>query len=87
MAIKLEISKAYDILEVMMRKIGFDVVWISRIMTCVSLVSYAIKVNGQPGSLIKPSRGIYQGDPIFPYLYLICAEGLSTQLNKSEKDL
>lgn len=53
-------------------------------MTCVKRVSYALLINNQPSKLITPSRGLHQGDPIFPYLYLICAKGLSTLLNKAE---
>lgn len=50
MAMKLDISKAYDklewrFLEAMMRKLGFDEVWITKIMTCVTTVSYAVLVN------------------------------------------
>lgn len=52
---------------------------------CVSTVSYVVLVNGQPGSIIKPSRGIYQGNLISPYLYLIYAERLSLLLNEAEK--
>lgn len=43
MAVKLDISKDYDklectFLEAMMRSLGFDDSWISRVMTCVTLV-------------------------------------------------
>lgn len=68
MAIKLDISKAYDklewgFLESMMRRLGFNEVWVSRVMTCVSIVSYAVLVNGQPSpspsSLsFTPTRGL-----------------------------
>lgn len=83
MAIKLDVFKVYDrletnFLEAMMRKLGFDEVWmISRIMMCITKVTYATLINGQPSAVIKPSRGIRQGDPILPYLYLSCVEGLS----------
>lgn len=63
MAIKQDISIAYDklewnFLETMMHKLGFDDMCISRIMTCVTIVSYSILVNGQPNSIIKPSRAL-----------------------------
>lgn len=54
-------------------------------MTCVVTVSYAVLVNGQLDSVIKPTRDIHQGDPISPYLYLICAKGLSLLLNDAER--
>jgi hypothetical protein len=53
MAIKLDMSKAYDRvewghLEATMRRLGFAKVWIDLIMKCVSSVSYSVLVNGIP---------------------------------------
>ena len=53
------------------------------IMRCVSTVTYSIKINGIPRRHIIPSRGIYQGDPLSPYLFLLCAEGLSTLIQSA----
>jgi hypothetical protein len=63
MAIKLDISKAYDrvewlFLEEVMRQMGFGERWISLIMMCVTTVQYSILVNGSPCGLINPTRGI-----------------------------
>ena len=52
-------------------------------MACVSSVTYAIRLNGQPYGMITPTRGLQQGDPLSPYLFLICAEGLSALLHKA----
>jgi hypothetical protein len=67
MAIKLDMSKAYDrvewtFLEASMCRLGFGNSWISLIITCISIVSYSILVNRTPSSPIIPSRGIRQGD-------------------------
>ena len=55
-------------------------------MVCVTSVSYSIMINGDPKGYIKPGRGIRQGDPLSPYLFLICAEGLSALMRKAERD-
>lgn len=54
------------------------------IMRCISLVSYTVLIKGQPGEVLKPHRGIRQGDLISLYLFLICNEGLSALLNEAE---
>ena len=45
-------------------------------MEMVSTTSYSILINGELKGFMQPSRGIKQGDPLSPYLFLLCAEGL-----------
>jgi hypothetical protein len=45
-------------------------------------VRYAVRVNGELTQPVIPSRGIRQGDPISPYLFLLCTEGLSCLLQQ-----
>ena len=51
---------------------------------CVSTVSYSVLINGEPKGRIVPTRELRQGNPISPYLFLLCAEGLSAMLRKVE---
>ena len=85
MAMKLNMSKAYDkmewcFLEQILLKLGFQESWVALIMKCITTVSYSILVNGEPKGMIKPSRGLRQRDPLSPYLFLFCAKGLNALL-------
>jgi hypothetical protein len=91
MAIKLDMSKVYDrvewgFLERVMVRMGFERRWINLMMMCVRTTSYSVLLNRKPIGYIKPSRGIREGDPLSPYLFLLCAEGLSALLRKAERD-
>jgi len=54
-------------------------------MKCVTSVTYRIKVNGELTETIVPERGLRQGDPLSPYLFLICAEAFLCLLNAAEE--
>ena len=89
--IKLGMSKAYDrvewmFLEKMMTKLGFSEQWVERVMKCVTTVRYRIKVNEEYSDSIVPHRGLRQGDPLSPYLFILCAEGLSSMLQRAEEN-
>lgn len=74
MAIKTEMSKAYDrvewsFIENLLRKFDFAVKWIAWMMWCIKFVQYKVLVNGQPQGYIIPERGLRQDDPLSPYFY------------------
>lgn len=65
-----------------MKKMGFDVKWINLIMECISTITYSVLINGEPTQTIQPSKGLRQGDPLSPYLFLLCVEGLHFLLHR-----
>ncbi|KAL0012535.1 hypothetical protein SO802_007643 [Lithocarpus litseifolius] len=89
LALKLDISKAYDLVEWdflrgIMTKLGFPEVWINWVMTCITTPTFSVLINGKSFGHISPSRGLRQGNPLSPYLFLLCAEGFTALLAKAE---
>ncbi|KAM6584214.1 hypothetical protein CsatB_011216 [Cannabis sativa] len=91
MALKLDMSKAYDriewnFLEAMLRKLGFIENWVRLIMKCVKSANYCVTHGNNEVGPIIPTRGLRQGDPLSPYLFILCAEGFTALLKKYEQN-
>jgi hypothetical protein len=83
-------AKAYDKVEwdflaATMTSMGFPNSLIQTIMKCVRTVSFSILINGQPFQEFKPQRDLRQGDPLSPYLFIICANVFSNLKSKAQQ--
>jgi hypothetical protein len=80
---KVDFEKAYDsvdwkFLDYMLRRFGFGEKWRGWMKACVCSGNMSILVNGSPTEEISIKRGLKQGDPLAPLLFLIVAEGLGS---------
>ena len=87
---KLDIEKVYDhvnweALLDLLNRMGFGVKWCKWIRTCISTVQFSVLINGSPANFFGNSRGLRQGDPLSPMLFLILMEVFSRMLRRVER--
>ena len=89
--IKLDLSKAYDrlnwnYLREVLRAFGFCNRWIEWISAMISSTNFPILMNGTPSQPSRASRGLRQGDPLSPFLFIIVVEGLGRYIKKEVRE-
>lgn len=88
-SIKIDLQKAYDkisweFLQDLLSFMNFPPKWIQLIMQCVTTVSFKVQINGGLSPQFLPKAGLRQGDPISPYLFILCMNVLSGLLIKNQ---
>ena len=84
---KLDLEKVYDhvnwnFLMYMLERLGFAERWRSWMLYCISTVWLSMLVNGTPSGFFDTSRGIHQGDPLSPLLFVVVMEAFSKLMQK-----
>ena len=85
------LEKAYDRMEWsfvrnVLCSLGFQNATVELILSCISFTSISLLFNGEQLEEFEPSRGLRQGDPIFPYIFILCMELVSSLINKKCED-
>lgn len=90
MLIKLDIKKAYDKVDwyflcKCLDAFGFNKQWINLVFKCIATPRISILVNGASEGFFKISRGLRQGDPLSPFLFIIMVESLGRLINRARE--
>jgi hypothetical protein len=89
MALKLDMEKAFDSMEwefilKILRLLGFNSIWTQWIKQCITTTSFSIMLDGSPFGNFYPTRGLRQGDPLSPFLFILGTEALSRLILREE---
>jgi hypothetical protein len=81
-------EKAYDhmnwkFLLYLLRRCGFEEKWYSWIEHCISSARFSVLINRSPSGFFDSSRGVRQGDPLSPFLFVMVTKAFSRMINAS----
>lgn len=90
--LKVDLQKAYDSVEwccikQILIQMRFPALFVNWILKCISTVTYKVNVNGTLTDSFDAQRGLRQGDPISPYLFVLVLEFLNSILGTLGQDL
>lgn len=88
--LKLDFQKAYDNLSWkflldMLSKFGFPAKWIKWMKECLSSAYVSVLVNGSPTGEFVLEKGLRQGDPLSPFLFVLAVEGLNLVFKRAQE--
>jgi len=91
LVLKLDLQKAYDcinwdLLRMVLLQIGMGLNLTNWIMSCVVSTSYSVLINGEATDFFKRGRGLRQGCPLSPLLFILVMEGLSLLLKDNQRE-
>lgn len=86
--LKLDFERAFDtvswsFLEKMMTKMNFHITWVRWMRACLFKSTMSVLVNGSPTEEFSVEKGLRQGDPLAPFMFIIATEGLARMVRKA----
>jgi hypothetical protein len=87
--LKIDLSKAYDraswlYIHRLPTHLGFAAFFVRWIMCCITTVSFSVLINGSASPFFHLERGLRQGFPLSPLLFLLVVEGINREISEEK---